>query len=164
MSLSLRSYIALDQLMTFAFTLTGGIIIFIVSQAVLKLVIEPVQQLKSAIGQTANTLLRHQPKITMATPDGEISAALRGHAADLMSKAAVISLYQRAAWVFGLPSEDAIKEATGALHRIAHEMRSEEDKQRDLKDGRLILVEPLTSPTDLLLQIEKCLRVRTTWL
>jgi hypothetical protein len=53
------------------------------SKAVLKLVIEPVQQLKSAIGQTASTLLRQQPKITIALTDSEISASLMGHAADI---------------------------------------------------------------------------------
>ncbi|MDU8644364.1 hypothetical protein RYA97_04405 [Pseudomonas syringae group sp. 26L6] len=43
------------QVMTSIATILGAIVIFVVSQIVLKLVIEPVQQLKGSIGQTANT-------------------------------------------------------------------------------------------------------------
>ncbi|MFP3547945.1 hypothetical protein SB748_31690, partial [Rhizobium sp. SIMBA_035] len=55
------------QWFTPVFTIFGGILIFIVSQAVLKLVIEPVQQFKGAIGLTANTLLRHHDTISNGT-------------------------------------------------------------------------------------------------
>jgi hypothetical protein len=80
-----------------------------------------------------------------------------------MSKAAIISLYKHAARLFNLPSEIEIKKATDALHRIAHEMRTEQDKENDLADGRLILVEPIVSTTQLLHQIQSSLRVRKTW-
>ncbi|MBI6941305.1 hypothetical protein JET76_08130 [Pseudomonas putida] len=75
----------MDQLVTSVITLFGGILIFVISQAILKLIIEPVQQLKCAMGQLSNTLLRHQPRIAISTPNSEIAASLREHAADLTS-------------------------------------------------------------------------------
>lgn len=153
----------MDQLGTSIITLFGGILIFVISQAILKLIIEPVQQLKSALGQLSNTLLRHQSRITISTPNSEIAASLREHAADLTSKAAVISQYHHAARVFGLPSRADIKEATSALHRLAHAMRTKEDEQRDLDENRLVMSEPMTNPTELLRLVGQKLKIQATW-
>ena len=109
------------QWFTPAFTIFVGIAIFIVSQAVLKLIIEPVQQLKGAIGLTAHTLLRHQAKITNGMEDAELSAKIYDHAAELVSKAEVIVCYPLAAFVFRLPSRVCVVEAAQELNLIGHE-------------------------------------------
>ncbi|MBC3504351.1 hypothetical protein HU761_23490 [Pseudomonas sp. SWRI59] len=153
----------MDHLVTSIITLFGGILIFVISQAILKLIIEPVQQLKSALGQLSDTLLRHQPRITISTPNSEIAASLREHAADITAKAAVISQYQRAARLFGLPSREDIAAAASALHRLAHAMRTKEDEQRDLDESRLVLSEAMTSPTELLRLVGQKLKIQTTW-
>lgn len=143
---------------------TAGVAAFILGQGVLKVVIEPVQQLKAAIGQTSATLLLHQPRITTVVRNSEISGLLRGHAAEIVSKAAVVSLYSQAALFFHLPSREDIKLAAEALMRLAHEMRSEEDRQKEISEGRIVMEEPMSSPTHILKIIEDKLRVRTTWL
>jgi len=112
------------QWLQFLLTIFGGILIFIVSQTVLKLVIEPVQQFKSAIGLTANTLLRHRAKITNGVEDAEISAKVYDHAAELVSKAEVIVCYRLAAFFFRLPSRENIVEASRELNGIGHETRN----------------------------------------
>jgi hypothetical protein len=109
------------QWFTPVFTVFVGIAIFIVSQAVLKLIIEPVQQLKGAIGLTAHTLLRHQAKITNGIEDTELSAKIYDHAAELVSKAEVIVCYPLAAFVFRLPSRVSVVEAAQELNLIGHE-------------------------------------------
>lgn len=109
------------QWFTPVFTIFVGVAIFIVSQAVLKLVIEPVQQLKSSIGLTAHTLLRHRAKITNGMEDAELSAKIYDHAADLVSKAEVIFCYQMAAFVFQLPSRANVAGAAQELNLIGHE-------------------------------------------
>jgi hypothetical protein len=111
------------QWLQFLLTIFGGILIFIVSQAVLKLVIEPVQQFKGAIGLTANTLLRHQAKITNGVEDADVSAKMYDHAAELVSKAEVIVCYRLAAFLFRLPSRENIVEASRELNGIGHETR-----------------------------------------
>ena len=143
---------------------TAGVAAFIVGQGILKVVIEPVQQLKAAIGQAAATLLLHQPRITTVVRNSEISGLLRGHAAEIVSKAAVVSMYRQAAFFFHLPSRQDIKLAAEALIHLAHEMRSEEDRQKEVSEGRIVLGEPMSSPTEILKTIESKLRVRTTWL
>lgn len=114
----------LAQIVTSAVTIVGAILVFIISQIVLKLVIEPVQQMKAAIGQTANTLLRYQPKITNAASDEEVSAMVKGHAADLMSKVEVISGYRIARIVFGLPTKADIRGAALELNLIGYSLMS----------------------------------------
>lgn len=109
------------QWFTPAFTIFLGIAIFIVSQAVLKLVIEPVQQLKSSIGLTAHTLLRHRAKLTNGMEDAELSAKIYDHAADLVSRAEVIFCYQIAAFVFQLPSMANVTGAAQELNLLGHE-------------------------------------------
>ncbi|CAN1599465.1 hypothetical protein [Pseudomonas mediterranea] len=109
------------QWLQFLLTIFGGILIFIVSQAALKLVIEPVQQFKSAIGLTANTLLRHQAKITNGVEDAGVSAKMYDHAAELVSKAEVIVCYRIAALLFRLPSRRDVVEAARELNGIGHE-------------------------------------------
>lgn len=105
----------------FILTIFGGIVIFIISQAVLKLVIEPVQQLRGTIGLTAHTLLRHQAKITNGMEDAEISAKIFDHAAELVSKSEVIVCYRLAAFVFRLPSRINVMDAARELNGIGHE-------------------------------------------
>ncbi len=109
------------QWFTPVFTIFVGIAIFIVSQGVLKLVIEPVQQLKGAIGLTAHTLLRHQAKITNGMEDAELSQKVYDHAADLVSKSEVIVCYSLAAMVFRLPSRVCVLEAAQELNLIGYE-------------------------------------------
>lgn len=109
------------QWFTPVFTIFAGIAIFIVSQTVLKLMIEPVQQLKAAIGFTAHTLLRHQAKITNGMEDAELSAKIYDHAAELVSKAEVIVCYRAAALLFRLPSRRNVVDAARELNGIGHE-------------------------------------------
>lgn len=109
------------QWFTPVFTIFIGIAIFIVSQGVLKLIIEPVQQLKGAIGLTAHTLLRHQAKITNGMEDAELSEKIYDHAAELVSRSEVIVCYPLAALVFRLPSRVGVIEAAQELNLIGHE-------------------------------------------
>lgn len=153
----------MEQFYTAGITLVSGILIFVISQAILKLIIEPVQQLKAALGLLSNTLLRHQSRLTISTPNSEIASSLREHAADIMSKAAVIWLYWPASLILRLPSRANIKEAASALHRLAHAMRTKEDEQRDFGEGRLVLSEPMTNPTDLLRLVGQKLKIQATW-
>lgn len=93
----------------------------------------------------------------------EIAGSLKEHTAGIASEAAVISQYHHAARIFGLPSRADIKEATSALYRLAHAMRTKEDEQRDLDENRLVLSEPMTHPTELLRLVGQKLKIQATW-
>lgn len=151
------------QLLTFVFTVFGGVLIFIFSQAVLKLVIEPVQQLKAAIGQTANTLLRYQAKISNAIPDDEVAATIKGHAADLMAKAAIISGYGFARWVFGLPTKVNIQRAAQELNLIGYGLMSDYHKAQASYEQPSIRALAIADNSEALPKIGKLLNVSTTY-
>lgn len=155
--------LAYTQLTTFVVTVMAGILIFIFSQAVLKLVIEPVQQLKGAIGQTSNTLLRHQAKISNAVADDEISGSIKGHAADLMSKMAIISCYRVARLLFRLPSKRDIQNAAKELNLIAYGLMSEYQKSTGTYERPSPHSLAIADNSVALPKIGKLLRVATTY-
>lgn len=142
-------------------TIVGGVIIFVVGQAVLKLFIEPVQNLKGTIGSTSNTLLRHQAKITNGMEDAEISAKIYDHAAELVSKAEVIICYRFAALVFRLPSRVDVLRAARELNAIG---QATMDKRPSTTYGAT-LPSPLAARNnhDSLKHIAKLLRVKTAY-
>lgn len=143
-------------------TIFIGIMIFIVSQAALKLVIEPVQQLKAAIGLTANTLLRHQDKISNGLENDEISSNLKGHAAELVSKAEVIIGYRLAAMLFRLPSRGNVKKAAQELNVIGYQMMNKRPSAYKIEDRA---GSPLSARKngESVSAIAKLLRVSTTY-
>lgn len=151
------------QLLTFVFTVFGGVLIFIFSQAVLKLVIEPVQQLKAAIGQTANTLLLHQAKIGSAVTDEEIVSSLKAHAAELISKAAIISRYKMAKCVFGLPTQDEILSAAQELNLMAYGMMSAARNAAATHETQSHQQTAIVSNATALPKIGRLLKVKTTY-
>ena len=143
------------------FTIFGGIFIFIVSQAVLKLVIEPVQQLKAAIGLTANTLLRHQAKLTNGVEDGELSEKIYDHAADLVSKAEVIIGYWLAALLFRLPSRSNVLEAARQLNGIG--LRAKDSRPSSYCAASPPNLSAVRNNHDSLEKIAELLRVKTAY-
>lgn len=155
--------LAYAQLITFVLTMMGGIIIFIVSQIALKLVIEPVQQLKGAIGQTANTLLRYQAKITNVATDEEVSAAVKGHAAELMSKAEVISGYRLARRIFRLPSRVDIRSAAQELNLISYSLLSAYTQHQQPFERPLNIFQLSADNSKALAKIGKLLKVSTSY-
>lgn len=143
------------------FTIFGGIFIFIVSQAVLKLVIEPVQQLKGAIGLTANTLLRHQAKLANGVEDGELSEKIYDHAADLVSKAEVIIGYRLAELLFRLPSRSNVLEAARQLNGIGHRAKDSRPSSYYAASPPNLLA--VRNNLDSLKKIAELLRVKTAY-
>lgn len=155
--------IAYAQLITFVFTVIGGVLIFTFSQALLKLVIEPVQHLKVAIGQTSNTLLFHQAKIGNAVVDDEVSASLKAHAAELLSKAAIVSGYTRAQRVFRLPTLQDIQEASQHLNLMAHGMMSVARQAETGYESPTCQQRALADNAASLFKVGKLLKVKTTY-
>lgn len=151
------------QVMTSIATILGAIVIFVVSQIVLKLVIEPVQQLKGSIGQTANTLLRYQVKITNYGNDEEVSATVKGHAADLMSKAEIISCYCVAQRIFGLPKKADIRSAAQELNLIGYSLMTAYTQRQQPHEMPPDIFKLSSSNSKALAKIGKLLKVSTSY-
>lgn len=118
---------------TFVFTVLSGVIIFVAGQFVLKLVIEPVQELKKSLGFVSYILLLHQAKLTNATSNNEIAYEIKSKSADILSKSSVVigdsRLFLK---IFGLPSKQNIKLASKELNIIYYGMLNE---SKDFQDS-----------------------------
>lgn len=112
-------------MITFVLTIIGGTLVFVLGQFTLKLVIEPAQELKKAIGSVSNTLLVNQAQLTNAAFNKEIAERVKLHSADILSKSFVVLGYKVVQKCFGLPSKVNIVLASQELNLLSYGMREE---------------------------------------
>ena len=116
---------------TFIFTILGGVIIFVVGQFVLKLVIEPIQELKKSLESVSYILLLHQAKITNASSNKEIADEIKSKSAEILSKSSVVIGDGQFLKIIGLPSKANIHLACKELNFIYYGMLEESKKFED---------------------------------
>ena len=110
-------------MLNFTLTILSAVLIFSLTQILLKLVIEPSQQLKISIALAGNTLLRHQAELTNAACDTEIANKLKDHAAEILSKSSIISWYWLARLLFGIPSKENIMLSAKSFNWLSYSMK-----------------------------------------
>ena len=118
--------------MNFTLTILSAVLIFSFTQILLKLVIEPSQQLKISISLAGSTLLRHQAALTNATCDIEIANKLKDHAADILSKSSIVSCYWLARLLFGMPSKENIIRSAQSFNLLSYGMS---ESAREFENG-----------------------------
>lgn len=139
-------------LLTSSLTVVGAIIVFVTSQLLAKLVIEPIQDLKRLLGEIRYALVFHAQAVFTPVGDraGEDKAAesFRKLACDLRSKLGSVPFYSRWATVSKgfLPARqdafDASKELIGLSNSVHQENRSEKNAKRIAKIELLLGFEP----------------------
>ncbi|MDO8788792.1 MAG: hypothetical protein Q7J42_12040 [Sulfuritalea sp.] len=105
---------------TVFWTVVTGVITFVVGQLIVKLVIEPVQELKRTIGQISHSLIEHanvyqNPGLRSEEIQSETSTHLRRLSSQLQAHLYLVPAYSITAWVFRLPSKGALLEASKCL-------------------------------------------------
>ena len=140
-------------LLTSFFTTFGAVLVFVASQLLGKLVIEPVQDLKKLLGEIRYSLVFHAQAIS--TPVGNIEAeneaakALRRLACELRSKVGAVPYYEFwASHSHGfLPSRNDALEATKLLIGLSNSVhqveRSEKNGRRVSKIEQFLGYEPI---------------------
>jgi hypothetical protein len=116
---------------TFVLTVLGGVFIFVLGQIVLKLVIDPAQELKRTLGGTSHSLLLHQAQLTNASFDKDIAAEIKLKSAEIVSKSHTVLWYALVRIVFGLPSKKNILSVSRQLNLISYGMLAETKKFED---------------------------------
>lgn len=106
-------------------TVFAGLFVFITSQYILKLIIEPSIELKKALSGVSASLLLNQAKITNATSNDEIATDIKQHSASIVAKSSVIVGYPIVYWFLRLPQKNDILDASRELNSIYHGMRKE---------------------------------------
>ncbi|MFH1994442.1 MAG: hypothetical protein ABIJ24_01920 [Nitrospinota bacterium] len=111
---------------TALFTIVCGVVLFVIGQLFSKLLIEPVQALRHAIGEVRFNLAFHAPVIH--TPAGRTTErsqkardALMKSSCDLLAKLHAVTLYSPISWLSMriLPKQQSIQEAAKQLRGLS---------------------------------------------
>lgn len=106
-------------------TVLAGVLVFVASQFVLKLWIEPAIEFRRLLARLSNDILFYQPTITNNRTDPDLAKSLKEHAARLRSSVHVLPFYGVARVLFALPTELQILSACRELNGIAHNLNTQ---------------------------------------
>lgn len=101
-------------------TVLSGVITFVIGQLTVKLVIDPVQEMKKTIGQIAHSMIEHahviaNPGVPSDDVMKETSNKLRQLSSQLQAHLYLVPQYQKTAKLFGLPCKEKVLAASGSL-------------------------------------------------
>jgi len=114
----------MSALATSALTVVGGVTVYVIGQLVSKIFIEPVHELKKAVGEVRFNLAFHAATIlTPAARSAERSQkayeALLRSSCDLIARVEAIQCYPVLSGVFRLPSRESIKIDATKFHGLS---------------------------------------------
>jgi hypothetical protein len=101
-------------------TVLSGVITFVIGQLIVKLVIDPVQEMKKTIGQISHSMIEDanviaNPGVPSEEVMKETSKRLRQLSSQLQAHLYLVPQYQKAAKIFGLPSKEKVLAASDSL-------------------------------------------------
>lgn len=103
-----------------ALTIFAGVSVFVLGQFFLKLVLDPIVEMKSTLGKLSALFLREQAKITNARASEETQREIKKMSSELLAKRQAIPSYKYMSYIFGLPSSENILASCKSLNAIAH--------------------------------------------
>ena len=117
-------------------TVIAGVLVFVVGQLFLKLVIEPVHQLKRTMADISHTFIQYAYVIhngSVVSPElrDEVFEKLRQLSGQLYADMALIPWYPLFGKLFFLPSSIKVYESAKKLIAVANWMCSKSDRQWD---------------------------------
>lgn len=107
----------------------GSVTLVLFGHLVLRLVIDPMVELRTKIANVSSTVLARQYLITNGTFHPETAAELRKCAGQLRAAVAVIPCYRIVAWRH-LPTKKSISDACGQLNLLAYGTDSGDDAKK----------------------------------
>lgn len=128
--------------MTVFLTIIAGVLTFIVGQLILKLVIEPVQEMKRTIGQISHSLVEHANVIqNPGVPPMEVMRATSQHlrmlSSQLRTHLYLVPLYDRSAKIFFLPTRENVLSATKSLMGLSNSVYQATDRIYEFNSKRV---------------------------
>lgn len=105
---------------TVFWTVITGVITYVFGQFIVKLVIEPVQEMRKTIGQISHSLIVHanvimNPGVPTQEVMLETSQQLRQLSSQLQSHLYLVPQYNLTAFIFRLPTQAKVLAASGSL-------------------------------------------------
>jgi hypothetical protein len=140
---------------TVFYTVLSGVITYVLGQIVVKLIIDPVQEMKKLIGRIAHSLTEHanvylNPGVGPPEILDSTAIFLRQLSAELEAQIYLVPLYETTRRIFGLPSKDDVLKAAGALLGLSNSVRragprtaeSNAEREQVIKDSLGIYTPP----------------------
>lgn len=112
---------------TVLLTIVSGVLTFVLGQIFVKLVIEPVHEMKKTLGQISHSLIEHanviaNPGVPSKEVMYEASQQLRRLSSQLHAHLFLVPLYVVTARIFFLPSTPKVREASTALIGLSNSL------------------------------------------
>jgi hypothetical protein len=104
-------------------TLIGAVLLFLLSQYLLKFVFEPLSRVRKTLADISSTTLFHQAKITNGHADEDVAMELRKLSAGLRAALFEVRFYRYFAKICGVPSEENARRACHELNLLSAGMR-----------------------------------------
>ena len=127
---------------TVFFTVLSGVITFVIGQLIVKLILDPVQDMKKTIGQVSHTLVERANVIANpGVPTKEImddtSDLLRKLSSQLHAHLYLIPLYDKTSKVFHLPAKEKLIAASSALIGLSNSVYRADNKVYEVNAKRV---------------------------
>jgi len=124
------------EISTVAQTVLAGTLVFVAGQLFLKLVIEPVHQLKKTLAEISNTFVRyahafHNPSVISPELRNEAYDKLRQLSGQLYADMALIPWYRMTSLLFCLPHKDKVYKSATNLIAVGNWMHGKSDNRFD---------------------------------
>ena len=108
-------------------TIISGVLVYVLGQVLVKLVIDPVQEMKKTIGQIAHARLELEqftanPGLMPRDETKDASGRFRGLASQIEQSLYLIPFYSCTKRIFGLPSEQEAREAAKYLAGLSNSL------------------------------------------
>ena len=126
---------------TVLITVLSGVLTYVLGQLILKMVIEPVQEMKKTIGLISHVLIERANVFSNpGVPSKEVmdatSSELRKLSSQLQSHLFLVPRYEQTAKLFGLPPHQKILTASGALIGLSNSVYRASDTVYDANAKR----------------------------
>jgi len=105
---------------TVLLTVLSGVLTYVIGQIILKIIIEPVQDMKKTIGQISHSLIEHanviqNPGVPSEETMHKTSQHLRMLSSQIQAHLYLVPKYKFTAFIFRLPSQKQVLEAAKNL-------------------------------------------------
>ncbi|WP_143735415.1 hypothetical protein [Microbulbifer mangrovi] len=137
-------------------TILAGVIVFIISQFILKLILEPIVSLKEKLGLLSAKLLRHQSAIVGGSASKDIIDEIQEVSASVLSSANAIPFYPAFSKMCKIPSARQLLESCRSLNVVLGDLF-------ELTYGQSPNVESPKERRERLRSIGSGLRITTTY-
>jgi hypothetical protein len=119
--------------MTVFLTVLSGVLVFVLGQLLLKLVIEPVNEMRKTIGAISHALIEHagfihNPGVMDEVEIDKAATELRRLSSQLQSHMYLVPYFDRTVRIFRLPDRKRLLRASHALLGLSNSLHRKDDR------------------------------------